>query len=195
MKIRSQKFLRLLICGLTVTAMSFAPQPSHAQQVKKLNKKNITEFIEKTTDIASGNSLENVEEIQEFLTIHLHEKARFKSSMKFNIPGFPTQETALTLNKEDFIEHARQGASALSDYQNEITIKSIKISKDKRKATVQTISQESGMMDIDDGTGNAQQVPVEGSSSCQQIIMLNNKNYIQMYQANCKTEIFFQGDF
>ncbi len=168
---------------------------AQAQKAKELNEKNIEQFIEKTSEIAAGKSLENIEKVQAFLNRHLHEDARFKSIMQFDIPGFPTQETSLTLNKSDFINNIGQGAHTMSDYENTVRIRSIKISSDKRKATVQTIGEESGMMDMVAGTDDIQQVPVEGTSSCQQIITLSQKGYIQMYQANCETRIRFKDEF
>lgn len=168
---------------------------AYAQKANQLDEKNIENFIQKTSKIAAGASTDKPEKVERFLNRHLHDDARFKSVMKFTIPGFPTQESAMTLSKEDFIENIHKGQQALSEYENKVAIMSVKISSDKRKATVETTASESGLMDVVNASGDIEQVPVKGASTCQQILMLSKKNYIQMYQANCKTQIYFEEEF
>lgn len=160
-------------------------------KLKHLTEKNITQFIEKTTKMTSGQSLEaSPEEIITYLKRHLSPKARFKSTMKYNIPGYPTQETSMSLEKKDFIESIEDGSQALSDYESEIRVRNIKISKDKTKATVQTTGTEKGIMPLSEDGVTSEDVPVEGTSNCTQIIMLE-EGVIQMYSANCTTTIHF----
>lgn len=93
----------------------------------------------------------------------------------------------MALDKEDFIESIQAGGQALSNYENNVQILEIKISSDKRKATVQTQGHETGTMNAD-----GQELPVQGNSNCHQIVMLSEKGIIQMYNANCETTISFQ---
>lgn len=163
--------------------------PAQAQnKFDKLTDGNIRFFIEDLTNITSGVDLSaDSGRIAAFLNRHLHPDARFKSEMQYKIPGFPAQSNSVALSKEDFIENIQSGSQVLENYQNETQILKINISKDKSKATILTQGRETGMMQVD-----GQAMPVQGTSNCQQIIMLNEKGVIQMYNANCKTIISFQ---
>ena len=194
MKVRTKNFLpSLLVFAVFVVGILVGMSPANAQQKhKRLNKDIITEFIHKTSDMTSGANLEmSSEDIVEFLEIHLDKKARFKSTMKYNIPGYPAQETSMSLDKEDFIKSIQDGAQSMEDYENEIRIKMIKIAKNGKKATVQTEGFETGIMPVSTDGVTTQNVPIEGRSSCNQIISLGKKGVIQMYSAQCTTEITF----
>ncbi len=161
---------------------------AHAQ----LTEANITEFVHETTEITSGKSVDlSPEEIQDYLEKHLHKNARFKSTMKYNIPGYPAQEADIKLKKAEFIESIAKGTNSVDSYENEITIENIRISKDKTRATLKTKSFETGSMPIATEGGAEEYVPIEGASSCDQILMFKKKT-IQMYSAICVTEINFQ---
>lgn len=170
----------------------FSPFQGYAQDSQLLTEERIKEFIHKSSDITNGMQKDmSKEEIAAFLNTHLHENARFKSNMKYVIPGYPSKENKMTVNKEEFIENVQSGAQTLEDYSHEISVKTINISSDKRKATVLTSGKEAGTMVINTD-GKEQKVPVIGQSSCNQIIMLSDANVIQMFNANCSTEIQFQ---
>jgi hypothetical protein len=181
-----------------VIASCFVAAPALAQQrVSKLNERVVEKFIQKTADITKGKSGEIMDPavIEKYLNDHLHEDARFKTTMTYNIPGYPSQESSLSLNKEDFINSVKEGAGTVQSYDNDIKINSITISNDEKAATVSTTSSETGTIQIGDGTGGAQDVPMIGVSNCTQILKLNKKRVLQMYNAVCKTEIQFeQGD-
>jgi hypothetical protein len=164
---------------------------AHAEQkIARLSEDNIRAFIEETTAMTSGKNLEkSPEEISAFLNKHLTKDAHFKSSMKYVIPGYPPQENSMSMEKEDFIASVQKGAESLADYESSVEIGTIKISRDGKKATIQTKSTESGIMPMAI-EGATQHVPVKGSSSCNQIIVLND-GVIQMYNANCATIINF----
>ena len=179
----------IYIMGLLIT---FGATAAHAQNFTRLTDSNIEDFIRKTTEMTSGTHLTlNAEEIQDYLEKHLHDKARFKSTVRYNIPGFPASSNALSFNKEEFMENVAEGANSISDYENEIEILDIKISSDKTKATVKTRGLETGTMPVANN-GKTQFVPINGESSCAQILTLND-GYIQMYNANCTTIITFSG--
>lgn len=184
-KILFSGFLFLGLFSLSVACSA----PAQAQ----LTEDAISEFIKITTDISSGhaNGMDQ-RDITEYLEDHLHEDARFKSTIEYNIPGFPPQKTSMTLKKKEYIGGIEKGAEALSDYQNEITIQTIKISKDGSRATVRTTGSETGTMPValnaEDGI---EYVPIEGASDCNQIIKLEDDR-IQMYSAICSTKVNFQ---
>lgn len=161
-------------------------------ETMRLTDAQITAFIEEMSEMSSGKNLDySASDIAAFLEMHLHPEARFKSEMEYVVPGHPAQTKSMALNKAEFMDSVSAGAAALEGYENRVTIGSIKISKDKRKATVQTRGIENGSMQVADESGMIQSVPVEGLSDCQQIIMLNDDDIMQIYNANCKTTINF----
>lgn len=164
-----------------------------AGKIKRLSEDNITEFIEKTADLTSGQNAEmSLSEVVAYFENHLDEDSHFKSTMQFNVPGYPAQKTSMSLDKKEFIANVQKGAQTVEGYENTITIKNIRISKDKTKATVETVGLEQGMMEVADETGQSQIVPIEGTSKCSQIIKLSDEGVIQMYNAKCDTTVSFK---
>lgn len=155
----------------------------------------ISEFIQKTTAILSGRTAGmDLDEVQSYLERHLHEDSRFKSTMVYRVPGFPAQESALSVNKKEFIDSVKTGEESLDNYETTVEVLNIKISRDGRKATVQTVSQEAALMPISEGADGSQEtVQLQGSSTCTQILMLSKNDVLQMYNANCRTTISFDG--
>jgi hypothetical protein len=184
--VRAVKFFSVATIIALFSALFGLPQPAFA--LDKLTEQNITEFIEKTSDIIAGNAGDMTpEDIRAYLDKHLDERAFFSSSISYAMPGMPPQETGMSLEKEEFIASLEQGKQALSDYSNKVSIKNIAVSSDGTKATVETIGNESGTMIIEDVA-----VPVEGKSSCLQILMLGDDGVIKMYSANCTTTVRFK---
>ncbi len=182
----------IMMAGLGVLAL-FAHSSAclAAGSIKELSKKNVTAFIEDTTDITTRNSQElSVEKIQSYLDKHLDKKARFKSVMKYNMPGMPQQEASLSLDKEEFMKSVVQGAETVDAYETLIEIKNIKIASDGKKAFVKTQNTEYATMPVPSETGEVQDVPMEGVSDCTQILLLK-RGVIKMYDANCVTTINF----
>ncbi len=180
-------FLFSMICLFALPAIA---QERHDH----LTEDNITDFIQRTTEISSGqNSDLSQSEITAYLQAHLHKKVRFKSTMRYNIPGFPSKNSSMSLGKKEYIESLQQGANALSDYETNIEIQDIKFSTDKMKATVFTTSTESGTMPVNGAEGQGSiDIPIDGESSCTQILTLK-KGIIQIYNATCTTTISFSG--
>lgn len=180
--------------GVFLLAAALAAPPAYAQQkTAALSEKIVEDFIVKTSEITSGQAGSmNPESIEKYLETHLHKDAHFKSTMVYNVPGYPAQKNAMSLNKADFIHSVKEGAGAITGYENEIAIEKIEISGNRKNATVTTRSHETGTMAIDDGMGGTQEVPISGASQCTQILKLNKQNILQMYNAVCVTEIKFE---
>lgn len=177
-------FIAMLAFGLVATP------DAEARRIKKLTRSAVADFIKETTDITKNHASDmDMSATIEYLDTHLHKNARFKTIMTYNIPGFPAQDTAISLSKEEFIEQIEKGEKALEDYENQIDIQDIQISSKGTNATVMTTGFETGMMPVQQD-GETEYIPVEGSSECSQIIILN-KGVIQMYNANCNTTIHF----
>ena len=165
---------------------------ARSKKILILTKDNVTEFVQ---DVSAMTSHQNIDrddtEISAYLTRHIDEKARFKTSITYAIPGMPPQTKALALKKSDYIQQVRKGSDSVEHYHSEIKVDHVKISKNKKKASVKTTSTESGVMMMPDESGNTQEVPIEGISKCFQVLKLGKSGYIQMYSANCKTTMRF----
>ncbi len=175
--------------------VSMACLPAYgSSKVRKLDEGNVREFVLMTTKMTSQAQDFHKSDVQEYLNDHLHKKGFFKSEIKYTIPGFPSQSNTLSLNKEQFIDSILSGQQALQDYEAQTEVIDISISRDGKKATLSTTSIERGLMPVPSEDGQAEHSPVEGSSECGQILMLED-GLIQMYSATCKTDITFMTPF
>ena len=182
---------QILLAGLGLLAFGSQVASAWADGIGKLTQNNVKAFIENTTDITTTNSRQlSAKKIQRYLDKHLDKDARFKSLMKYNIPGMPPQEASLSLDKEQFMEYVIKGAETVQDYDTLVEIKDIKIASEGKKAFVKTQNTEYATMPVPTEMGSAQDVPMEGVSECTQILLLK-KGAIKMYNANCVTDIHF----
>ena len=183
----ARKLSTSLLC--TVLTICLAKSALAAHETDRLSKMAIRDFLE---DMSEKSAIQgNQAETLKFLNRHLHENARLISTITYSMPGHPPQQSQMKLDKDQFLESVRAGAQTMQDYESEIDIKAIKVSKDGRKATVETIGHESGYMNIPGQNNEMQQVPIEGLSNCLQIIMIDKRNIIQLYNARCETSIDF----
>ena len=174
----------------------FALSPHAAQAgVSALTEQNVIDFIKKTSKIADGHSKEmNAEQARNYLQKHVQEAARFKSTVEFHIGGYPSQETTMSMDKKQFMEAAAESAGKVSDYHAEIEILNVKIAANGKSAVVETKSKEEVIIPIPTEGGETQEMPIEGDSICSQTIMLSKQGVIQMFSAQCTTDISFIGD-
>jgi len=191
LKHHSFKYLTLLAI-FSIPAL--VPFSAHAASgnVKKLDKKNITEFIMDTkamTKTASGTLSEG--KITSYLNKHLSDDATFVTKIIFNIPNMPQQEMVLNLEKKDFIDTAKEGAQNIKGYDNITTITDIDISFWGKSAIVKTENIETGFMPVPTDPNNREDVAMESRSSCAQTLGVD-KGVIQVITAVCQTEITFQ---
>lgn len=186
------ELFKALACFGFALVISLFPLTAFSQQtVSSLTEDNIRAFIARTSDVTNHKAADLADDgVKTYLETHLHPSARFKSKLTYEIPGFPSKETELALDKDEFIDSVRQGSQAVAEYSNEITVKEVKIAADGKNATVKTESTEEGMMNVE-----GQNVPIVGRSSCDQIIMLSDDRVIQMFNANCSTNIQFKDGF
>ncbi len=161
-----------------------------AHNASKLTEDNVRGFILDITNKASSVDSMDREMLELFFSQHLHPKSFFKSLVVFNIPGYPSQENKVFYEKPDYIESLIQAKNAVSNFKSSVEIKKIKISGNGKKATVQTITSESAMLQVPQ-SGVVEAVPMTGSSSCEQTITLNSSKIIQLYAAVCRTEMSF----
>jgi len=105
---------RACITLLSVSFLVFSVTAKADTSIKKLTDKNVTHFIETTTDMTSNNPQNlSAEQIHDYLNTHIADEARFKSIVKFHIPNMPVQKKTLNLNKAEFINSAHEGVQTV----------------------------------------------------------------------------------
>lgn len=186
-----KQYIYSALCALFFCFMAVSTNAQSFHNVDKLTNNNIREFVLDLTQKANEISSLDQSYLMDFYDKHLHPKAFFKSSMNYLIPGYPTQENSVSFNKEKYIESLFQSSASVDDFEAEVTIQNIKISKDKRKATLETMTSENAIMKVPQD-GGIEYVPMVGYSKCEQILMLSDHNYIQIYSANCSTQMEFE---
>jgi ribosomal protein S16 len=184
-----------MFCCIAIFAiMTVVSVPSHARgdKVKKLNKDNVKAFITDTSQMTKGgDEFTSTESISIYLEKHLAKDARFISTMTYHLPNMQPQSTSVNFDKDQFMQTVNEGAESIESYENTVKITDIKIAWGGKKAFVKTESIETGFMPVpSDAAGNLEDVPIEGTSNCAQVITLH-KGVIQMSNAVCKTDITF----
>lgn len=187
--IKTIKTLTFLLVTLSIILL---PEAVYAAQKGKLKDRDVRKFIEEMASMTSAGSPKSLPEIQTYLIDHVHDYAKFKSTITYNVPGHPPQETVMDLTKDQFIQSVEAGADAISGYESNIKIKSVQISGSGKSATVLTSSIESGYMAVPGENGGTERVPIEGKSDCTQVLVIGSADAIQVYSADCATSIDIQ---
>ncbi|MBU0800518.1 MAG: hypothetical protein KKA05_05880 [Alphaproteobacteria bacterium] len=179
------------------TTREDAPKSDNVM-VTKLDKNNITAFIQEVQHIVmNGSATMTQPEIADYFKKHIAEKAMFDSTMKYEMPGYPAQENAMQIGKTEYIDGILNGASMMKSYEHSVEIKKIEIGKGGRSAHVTTVTREKGEMpwpkqgEGEDGPPELVPMPVSGTSTCEQTIIISLTNYIQMQRAECYTALSF----
>ncbi len=189
--------MRMTLCLTLILTYTSPAEARRKKNFPALTEDQVREFIEETTAITSGNAHGySTKKILAYLDKHIDKRARFKSIIEYSVPGFPPQETEMSLDKKEFIKNIEEGIEALDDYSSEVEIESINIAPEGQQAIAITISDEKGIMNATDGDNNAKamNIPLEGTTKCTQTISRDQKNgTIQMFNAICKTSVRFSG--
>lgn len=177
-------FYSAFLCILLTSVSSYADHSA-----KKLNAENIEKFVMDMSEKAK--KAKGGEDHSGFFNTHLHPAAFFLSEVKYNIPGFPSQQNELSMSKQQYIESASNKQSIVSDFEADVSVSNIKISRNKRNATLVVTTNENAYITVPNGRGS-ETVPVSGSSSCKQIIRINDDDILQVYSAKCTTDMSFE---
>lgn len=182
----------LFFAFMLASAIILLSKPVWADSViNRLTETNVSNFITDTTHITTDNSGGlSSSKIKDYLDKHIEDKARFKSSIKYHIPGMPPQKAVISLSKAEFMDQVDEGTKKIEGYETVVEIEEIKIDSGGKKAFVKTTNTEYAMMPIPTDTGGVEEVPMEGVSNCRQILSLNS-GVIQMFSANCTTNVMF----
>lgn len=165
-------------------------------RVSTLDETNVTHFITEVADVAGGKR-EDMDpfSITEYFMAHIADHGKFISNIEFSLPDMSSDSRMLEMDKKNFISHTLEGMKTMSQRETAVEIEYIKIADNGKSAKVTTTNYERGVMPVEDGMGEAQMMPVTGTSYCEQELVLSRENIIQMAAANCSTSISFSDSY
>ncbi len=193
----------LILIQLQLIPLALAQNQKDQREdfIVALNKQNIEAFLKEVSEITTGQRPDMLhDDVENYFTNHVTNKSTFKSVMKYNIPGFPTQDIDMELDKDQYIKMVLKGLYMLQDYQTEVSIENLKIGSNGKSATFKSRTKEKGRMpwvkdsenkDNSEGNQNAEMIPIEGESVCEQKLIISYNNFMQMAKAECSTAISF----
>lgn len=158
---------------------------SSAARAEPLTEQRIQNFLDKSTSLTHANNGMSDDQIADFLDTHIDRKGAFKSTLMYDIPGYPPQMRDIVLNKKDFIANILQGRKTMENYTSSVTLKHADIQGNK--ATIRTETHESGIAPMNE----TDRAPFEGRSSCNQTLHDNGGDII-LSSAVCETIITFK---
>lgn len=163
--------------------------------VALLDETNIRQFLEEVSQISTGQRADLLDEdVVDYFTNHMAEKGEFQSTMRYQIPGFPTQDTVMKLSRDEYINVVVKGRFMLEDYTTAVDVQDLKISGNGKSATFKSITRERGKMPFlkdPEKKDVIEMIPIQGESVCDQKLIVSFNNFIQMAQAECTTVISF----
>jgi len=179
--------------GLLTAASLCAGAPARAEeQIEKLDRNNIQKFLDETRIISTDpNTPFTTEDIIAYFTRHITEDGIFMDDMTMAVPGMPEQKKKLSYTRNQYIEQIIQGRGLMQDYKTNIDVKEIKIAFNKKTATLETVTNESGTMMWPDQDGTPRPLKVKGTSECVQSLAVSDQGYIAMQWAHCITTTSF----
>jgi hypothetical protein len=168
--------------------------------VTRLDRENVTAFINDVQRVVkTGSATMSAQDMADYFNNHIAEKAVFASTMKYEMPGYPAQESALQIGKVEYINGVLGGTGLMKSYEHAVEIKDVEIGNGGRSAKVKTVISEKGEMPWPrDGKPAAEgaapdlvPMPVSGTSTCEQTIIISLNNFVQMQRADCYTVLSF----
>ncbi len=174
-------FSGLLAFGAVIFLATGTPARAEA-----LSEARIKAFFDESIALMQAGNTATDEQVEKFFDDHVARKAMFKSTIMYDIPGYPPQMRNVALNKTDYIKNILDGRRTMKDFSSSVTLKKADIKGDT--ATVKTDGTESGSAPME---GAENLVPFEGRSSCNQIIK-DDGGTVVLVSAACETIITFK---
>lgn len=185
-------FLALAGTGQATAQGKPDPRPDF---ITTLNEQNIRAFLNEVDEISTGQRMDMLDEdLADYFNNHIADKGLFKSKMRYEIPGYPTQETEMELDKVQYINSVIRSRAMMEDYHADIDIQDLKIHNSGRSATFTSVVTEKGQMPFPKDPkkpNEVQMIPITGKSTCDQKLIVSFNHFIQMAEAECETFISF----
>lgn len=213
-KYSCRNFIRIMVAGGVIALMAAPAQaelryrhipgikkPNNAGAKSTLDRKSVTDFIYDIQKTVHSSNRRNAamppEDIAAYFNRHIADSALFVSTMRYEMPSYPAQESTMQIDKAAYIDGVLGGTHMMDNYEPKVEIGEITIDRGKRRAQVRTVIHEKGEMPWPDGTagGDGQRnlvpLPVKGVSTCDQTISIGDDRIIRMETAQCYSVLSF----
>ena len=161
-------------------------------KIDHLTEANVTSFVQEMSDISGGKRPEmDPYSVTSYFMDHIAPEGKFKTTLRYSIPEMEDSEREMEMDKMNFISHTLQGLQTMADRETLVKVEYVHIDDSGKSAAVTTTNYERGLMPVDDGSGEVNMMPVQGTSYCEQKIILSDKRQIQVKNATCTTELTF----
>lgn len=190
---KSLELLGLASFNVLIALMLSAAFFSHGGgKMNRLTEGAVKDFIVEVSDISAGKR-EDLDsyKITSYFMEHIAPDSRFKTTMRYSIPDMPADERDMELDRASFISQTLQGLKAMDGRETAVRVEFVQIGEGGKSAVATTTNMERGMMPVDDGSGTVNMMPVQGTSYCEQKIILSEKHVVQMAGATCTTDLSF----
>jgi hypothetical protein len=179
-----------VIIAMTLSATVLKPRIDNTIVI--LTDNNIAQFIEDFARVTSGLDARTKHHIAEYLVSHLDENGTFRTELNYKTPDGRRNESEMEMNRMEFISHVLKGLDSMARHETETRIEYVKLQEDKKSAQVIVTNYERGILPYDDNMGNIAQIPVLGTSHCEQTLSLSKDGKIKINDANCMSYINFE---
>ena len=190
---KSMELMGLAALNVLVALVLSVTFLSHAGgKMDVLTEPSVTDFINEMSEISSGKRKDMDQfSVTSYFMDHIAQNGSFKTTLRYSIPEMPDDERQMEMDKMNFISHTLQGLQTMADRETLVKVEFVQIESGGKSAAVTTTNYERGMMPIDDGSGTVNMMPVQGTSYCEQKVIMNEKRIIQIASASCTTDITF----
>lgn len=188
-------FVLLLLVSPFTQAQAQIKKDPRPDFITSLDENNIRAFLRDVGEVSTGQRPEMMDDdVANYFDNHMANNGKFESKMRYEIPNFPTQETEMKLNKEQYINAVLKGRYMMENYRSTIDLQDLKINGNGQSATFTSVITEKGKMPFPTDPKKPNEVeiiPIEGKSTCDQRLIVSYNNFIQMARADCSTVISF----
>ena len=162
--------------------------------IKTLTESHVENFLHEMSDISSGEGDITDYDITRYFMNHIAENGNFISTLSYSMGNGNEQEKELAMNKNEFISHVVEGLKSMQNRETLVQVEHIEINAAGKAAKVVMTNYERGVMPMDNGFGEVAMVPVQGTSYCEQELVLTD-SVIQLQSAQCSTQMSFSDSY
>ncbi len=175
---------KLIVILLAIVALpASGMKPACAQQATWLTEENVKAYAEES---AASYRLPYDEHLA-FIKKATHDDFSGTIDMNVKMPSQPPTQTPITLNKESMINSSREGYDSVQGAKIDYNVKSIKISADKKSATVES---EMRITNQKLSSGESMQSTISDSVTlCTDEVVYTPMVGVQILISDCKSDI------
>ncbi len=173
----------LILASVAAFPMLMAGVSAHAQQATWLTEENVRQYVNE----AEASPRLPYDEHLAFVKRSTHDAFKGKMDMTIKMPSQPPVHSPTEITKESMIASAREGHDSMQGADISVDIQDIKISPDKKTATVKS---EMRITNQQIKTGeNLQTTLADSVTNCSDEVVYTPMVGVQIINSDCKSEI------